>query len=304
MTRETKNKAVLFADISESGALYQKLGDVAARTIVNACMETLIAVLPRYEGELVKTLGDAVMCTFPTSDLAVRAAGEMQSAVTSTRPGGHPVSIHIGLHFGPVLLENGDVFGDTVNVAAYITAVASRDQILTTEATENTLSPELKSGVRAVFHTVLKSTGRGSIVYQVLWRPDPLDITDLNVQSNRFIPGDSGSLLVTLKEERIRLGQWRPSIQIGRGGDCDLVVMDRFASRSHLTIRAMRTRFYLIDHSINGTFVTLKDGEEIHVLRSEMLLDRSGELSVGRSRAESPDDVITFEYDRRSMYRI
>ncbi len=66
----------------------------------------------------------------------------------------------------------------------------------------------------------------------------------------------------------------------------------------------MRTRFYLIDHSINGTFVTLADGEEIHVLRAEMLLDRSGELSLGRSRADGPNDVITFQYDRRSMFRI
>ena len=50
--------------------------------------------------------------------------------------------------------------------------------------------------------------------------------------------------------------------------------------------------------------MTLKDGEEVHVLRSEMPLDRSGELSLGRSRTEHPPEIITFEYDRRSMYRI
>jgi hypothetical protein len=228
----------------------------------------------------------------------------MQSAITNTPPAGHPVGIHIGLHFGPVLVEDRDVFGDTVNVAAYLTAVATREQILTTEVTEGTLSPELKANVRAVFHTILKSTGRASVVYQVIWKDDPLAVTELNRQLDRLIPGDSGSLLVSLGDSKIRIGQWRPSIQVGRGPECDLVVMDRYASRSHLTIRAMRTRFYLIDHSINGTFVRLKDSEEVHVLRGEMLLDRSGELSLGRGRAENPDDVITFDYDRRSMYRI
>ena len=304
MAREQKDKAVLFADISESGALYQKLGDAAARNVVNACIGALTAVVRKFDGELVKTLGDAVMCTFPNADVGVQAASEMQSAIANGRPGGHPIGIHIGLHFGPVLLEDGDVFGDTVNVAAYLTAVATREQILTTEVTENTLSPAFKSSARAVFHTVLKSTGRGCVVYQIIWKSDPLDDTDVNIDSNRLIPGDTGSLMVVMGDQRVRIGQWKPSIQIGRGPECDVIVMDRYASRSHLTIRAMRTRFYLIDHSINGTFVTLKDSEEIHVLRGEMLLDRSGELSLGRSRAENPADVITFEYDRRSMFRI
>jgi class 3 adenylate cyclase len=304
MARETKNKAVLFADITDSSALYQKLGDTKAQRIVNACVGTLRSVLPPFEGELVKTLGDAVMCVFPTADQAVLAAGEMQAVVTNSRPGNHPVAIHVGLHHGPVLLEGGDVFGDTVNVAAYLTAVATREQILTTEVTESALSPALKSSVRPVFHAVLKGSGRESVVYQVLWKTDRTEITQVNLQSNRVIPGDTGSLLVELEGERVRIDQWRPSIKIGRGPECDLVVADRYVSRQHLTIRVMRTRFYLIDHSINGTYVTLQGGEEVHVLRGEMPLDRSGMMCLGHSCAEHAGEVITFQYDRRSMYRI
>jgi adenylate cyclase len=234
----------------------------------------------------------------------VLAAGEMQAVIANTRPGNYPVAIHVGLHYGPVLLEEGDVFGDTVNVAAYLTAVATREQVLTTEATEGALSPELKSCVRPVFSTVLKGSGRESVVYQVLWKTDRIEITEVNLESNRVIPGDIGSLLVTLERERIRINQRRPRITLGRAHDCDLVVSNRYASRQHLTIRVMRTRFYLIDHSINGTFVTLQGGEEIHVLRGEMPLDRSGTLCLGRSRAEHDGETIAFEYDRRSLYRI
>ncbi len=295
--------AVLFADISESASLYQKLGDTAARNIVNTCLALVTGVLPRYDGRLVKTIGDEVMCVFPSADLAVLAASEMQSLVSSTRPGNYPVAIHIGLHYGPVLMEENDVFGDTVNTAAYLRAAATAEQILTTGATEGCLSAALRSCVRPIFHAVLKGSAEESAVYQVLWRTDRLDLTDVNLHSGKVIPGDTGSLLVALGEERVRVDQWRTSVVIGRSQDCDLVVTDKFASRRHLSIKLVRTYFYLFDHSINGTFVSLESGEEVHVLRREMLLDGSGQICVGRSRAEKPSDVIAFTRDRRSLYR-
>jgi predicted component of type VI protein secretion system len=91
---------------------------------------------------------------------------------------------------------------------------------------------------------------------------------------------------------------------IGRGEDCDLIVKEKFASRQHVSIRLMRTHFYLVDHSINGTFVSLESGEEVHVLRGELLLDGSGRMSLGRSGRDGATEVITFRRDRRSMYRV
>ncbi len=296
--------AVLFADISESTSLYQKLGDTAARNIVNACLTVVTGVLARFDGRLVKTIGDEVMCVFPGPDLAVLAASEMQAQVAATRPGEYPVSIHIGLHYGPVLMEEGDVFGDTVNVAAYLAAVATAEQILTTAATEQHLSAALKSCVRPIFHAVLKGAEEESTVFQVLWRTDNAHLTDVNLQSSKVIPGDMGSLLVTLDEERVRVDQWRTSAVIGRAADCDLVVSDKFASRQHFTIKLVRTHFYLFDHSINGTFVSLESGEEVHVLRRELLLDGTGQIRVGRSRVDHPSEILTYNRDRRSMYRV
>jgi adenylate cyclase len=304
MTRQAKNMAVLFADISDSTSLYQKLGDATAHTIVNACLAVIARALPRYDGVLVKTIGDAVMCTFPSADLAVLAASEMQSLVASSKFEGHAVTIHVGLHYGPALVEDGDIFGDTVNAAAYLTAVAMADQILTTEAIEDGLSAALKSCVRPIFHAVLKGSSEESTVYQVLWRTDNIELTDVNLQLNKVIPGDMGSLVVTLDELRVRVDQWHTSAVIGRSRECDLVINDKFASRQHLTIKLMRTNFYLIDHSINGTFVSLESGEEVHVLRGELLLDSSGEISIGRSRIERSGQIIRFTRDRRSMYRV
>ena len=296
--------AVMFADITESTSLYQKLGDVAARNVVEACLALVTSVLPRYEGRLVKTIGDEAMCVFPTADMAVLAASEMQSLVCSRNPGNHGLTMHLGLHYGPVLAEDDDVFGDTVNAAAYLTAMATAGQILTTEATERQLSAALKAVVRPVFYTLLKGSLQESVVYQVLWRTDSQDITDVILRDRKTIPPDTGSLIVTLADERVRVDQWRPAIVIGREPDCDLVVDDRFSSRRHFSIKLVRTHFYLFDHSINGTYVALKSGDEVHVLRREILLDGEGEIRIGRGRAEQPADVITFERDRRSMFRV
>jgi adenylate cyclase len=304
MPREVKNKAVLFADVSDSSSLYYKLGDAAAHNIIHACIDALSNLLPQYEGSLVKTLGDAIFCVFPTADLAVRAAGHMQAQVSGSCAGNHRVSIHIGIAFGPVLLQDADVFGDTVNVAAYLTKVAMHEQILMTEATGNALAPELKSSVRPIFRTVLKGASEESSVYQVLWRADMADVTELNEHHGKVIPGDSGSLRVWLEGQEILLNQGQRAMRIGRSSDCEIVVNDRYASREHLTIRLMRTRFYLIDHSINGTFVTFDGEEEVHVLRGELPLARSGQLSAGRSRTQGTSEIVTFEYDRRSMFRI
>lgn len=303
MARQTKNLAVLFADISDSTALYQKLGDAAARNIINSCLSCITDVLPRFDGRLVKTIGDEVMCAFPSADLAVVAASDMQATVAA-RSGEHPVSIHIGLHYGPVLVEEGDVFGDTVNVAAYLAAVATPEQILTTEFTEQCLSASLKACVRPIFHAVLKGTSEESTVFQVLWRTDNVNITDVNLRSSKTIPGDTGSLLVTLGDERIRVDPWHTEMVVGRAPECDLVVTDRFASRRHFSIRLVRTHFYLFDHSINGSFVSLESGEEVHVLRRELLLGSSGQVCLGRSRAENPPEIIMFTRDRRSMFRV
>ena len=140
------------------------------------------AFTARHGGRVVKTIGDEAMCVFRRADDAVAAAIEIQSTIDSKRPGKYHVQMHIGLHYGPVLVEDSDVYGDTVNAAAYLTAVAAAEQVLTTEATERNLSPELKSSVRPVFKSVLKGSTEESTVYQVVWHKDLEALTDVAVE--------------------------------------------------------------------------------------------------------------------------
>lgn len=303
MGRQSQTLTVLFADITESSRLYHQLGDSAARGAINECLSLLSAQLPRFNGRLVKTLGDAIMCVFPDPAAAVGAATEMQAAVNAGHAGGHTLRIHVGLHAGAVLVEDDDVFGDTVNAAAFLTNVAMADQILISDVTERELPAALKPMVRPLLNAVLKGGSGESTICQVLWRVDNLELTDVNVMAPRALPADGGSLVVSLGDERIRVDRWRPLITMGRAAGCDIVVDDQFASRRHCSIRFVRTSFYITDHSVNGTYITLASGDEIHLLRSETVIEGAGDIRLGRSRAEQANDIIHFERDRRSQYR-
>jgi adenylate cyclase len=304
MARETQQMAVLFADISDSSYLYKTLGDIPARIIVDDCLKLMSGVVVRYKGRVVKTIGDEIMCTFANADNAVLAASEIQAQVNARPPDGHRIKIHSGLHYGPVLVEGNDIFGYTVNAAAYLTAVAAPEQILTTDATECALAPELRSCVRPDFRVVLKGSDEESTISQVVWQKDTAAITNVSLGAQRLIPGDEGSLMVTLGKKVMCLDHSNRTLTIGRGSECDLVVTEKFASRQHLRIGLLRTHFYLFDHSINGTFVTHDNGKEVQVLRGELLLEGSGQLALGRSAREGATDIITFARDRRAIYRI
>lgn len=304
MVRETRTLTVLFADISDSSRLYSQLGDADARNAITACLDALTGVLPRFEGRLVKTLGDAIMCVFPDAANAVNAAAEMQTlASQSGGKNGPALHLHIGLHAGPVLVENGDVFGDTVNAAAFLTNVAVADQILLSDVTEKELPPHMKLLVRQLFRATLKGSAGESSIYQVAWAKDSMEMTQINLRAAHVLPADAGGLLVSLNDHQARVDRWHPLLTLGRDAASDIAVTDQVASRRHCSIRLTRSNFYLVDHSVNGTYVTFASGDEIHLLRGEVVLEGSGEIRLGRSRAEGVESVVTFQRDQRSRFR-
>ncbi len=306
MTRTQTRLAVLFADITGSTALFDAVGDNVARQIEREWLAQVAGVLPSFEGRMIKTIGDEVMCVFPDADKAVLAASAMQAAVSSAPPHGYDLKLHMGLHYGDVIEEGNDVFGNTVNVAAYLTAVALPQQIAITDSTFVMLSDALKTIARPIFRTMLKGQAAEATIYQVLWKNDNPELTDsfFSTRTPIFLPGDHGGLVLEYRDQVIRLNHQLPRIVLGRDPGCDLVITDRYASRQHARIELDGMNFYLIDRSINGTYVMFNDRPEISVLRRDVLLDGSGKISLGRAFEESPSEVITFSSDRRSLFRV
>ena len=123
----------LFTDLKGSTELYDRVGDLAAYDLVNAHFRALHEIVAAEGGAVVKTIGDAVMATFPTPDRGVAAALRMRGAM---RDLAGELILKIGIHEGPciavMLNERQDYFGQTVNIAARVQGLATSSSIFAT----------------------------------------------------------------------------------------------------------------------------------------------------------------------------
>ena len=130
----------LFTDLKGSTALYERVGDLVAYDLVRQHFHILQAVVGAEAGAIVKTIGDAVMATFPTPDRALAAALRMREEMTriNAERRNEDLLLKIGIHEGPCLAvmlnESQDYFGQTVNVAARVQGLASSRAIFVTKS--------------------------------------------------------------------------------------------------------------------------------------------------------------------------
>ena len=134
------NLTILFTDLEGSTALYDRVGDLVAFDLVRDHFAALLTSIAAEGGAVVKTIGDAVMATFPTPDQAMRAALRMRAAMRELNEaiGREDLALNIGLHGGPCLAvmldERQDYFGQTVNVASRVQGLADPSAILATKS--------------------------------------------------------------------------------------------------------------------------------------------------------------------------
>ena len=290
-----QNVAILFADISGSTAIYDKMGNELALQLVTRTLDILTREMAAQQGTLVKTIGDEIMCTFPDASAAIKAACAMQLAVEKQKPGGEePIYVRIGLHYGEVILENGDVFGDTVNVAARVTAITRARQIMTTQALVDMLPEKLKISARQVMRTEFRGKVEATDVFQVSWEEEDMTRTRIGLSAFRKPSGTRNELVLRYHQQVITLGEQRKSIILGRGADCDLMIRDNLASRQHARIEYSYGKFLLTDHSVNGTFIRFSDNQVIQLSHQPIVLHGAGMISLGLAFSEAPVEVIEY----------
>src|SRR5678809_1339369 len=151
MAEQVTEASVLFADVSGSTKLYETAGDAVAHAAIEKCVNLMRDKTVQATGRVIKTIGDEVMSAFPTADAAADAAIEMQSGIAELPAvGTTKIGIRIGFNFGPIVERDGDIFGDAVNLAARLAAVATKGQIISARETVCLLSPMLKAATRAI----------------------------------------------------------------------------------------------------------------------------------------------------------
>jgi adenylate cyclase len=121
--------AICFLDLTGYTRLTEERGDVVAAELARSLASLVQKNSVRHGGRAIKWLGDGVMFHFPDPAKGVLAALDMVEAAVSV---GLPPA-HVGLHAGPVLFQEGDYFGRTVNITARIADYARPGEILVTE---------------------------------------------------------------------------------------------------------------------------------------------------------------------------
>jgi class 3 adenylate cyclase len=137
-----KSLTLLFTDLKGSTELYDRTGDVYAYQVVQEHFRVLSNAVRRHEGAIVKTMGDAIMASFSNPRDAVGAAVEMMKAMEAVnakvKADGHETGLKVGVHEGSALAVNAesrlDYFGQTVNIAARVQALAASGEIWITES--------------------------------------------------------------------------------------------------------------------------------------------------------------------------
>ncbi|WP_162299685.1 adenylate/guanylate cyclase domain-containing protein [Marinospirillum perlucidum] len=295
---KTKKMSIMFADICGSTRLYDTLGDETARKIIADTLALLTESVKRFQGTVIKTIGDEIMCTFPDAESGLKAGVDMQESLEDANDEGFaevPVSIRVGFHYGPAIMEDGDVHGDAVNVAARMASQAKADQIITTSETSKVLSPALQEDMQFVDYAPIKGKGTVEIV-KFQWKEDDATQMSADIPNALATLGETSELTLQYKDAQISLNSEREIAVLGRSATCDLAVKESLASRKHITIELRRDKFFLIDQSTNGTYIQQADGSEAFVRREEVPLIGEGKISLGRAFNDNPQELVSFSY--------
>lgn len=301
MTEQKTNLAVLFADVSDSTRLYEAIGDTAAFGNVREVIGLLKAVTETYGGRVVKTIGDGLMCAFPDADAAANAAGEMQRQIAERPPlkSGKSLTIRVGFHFGPVIQDGEDVFGDSVNVAARMAGLALAGQAITTSDTVSALSSSLRDSIRQINALPVKGKSEEIEVHELMWQAS----VDRTVIPGRMqdapVSKPSGGPKMKLAY-RGREIVARDTVYLGRDGSNTIFILDPMASRRHAKIELRGGRFVLVDQSSNGTFVVIGGAPELQLKRQELVLYSSGKIAFGHSTSDGGVEPVLFDCDLKS----
>jgi class 3 adenylate cyclase len=132
---------ILFADIADSTALTERFGDAAFREKARALDEALRRAITSNGGTAIegKLLGDGVLATFGAAREAIACANACHAmggsgvAGRGSRPEDEPLMLHIGIHAGDVIREEGNVYGGAVNIAARVAGEAAAGETLVSQ---------------------------------------------------------------------------------------------------------------------------------------------------------------------------
>ncbi len=295
MAEQATEVAILMADISGSSALYEEIGNAEALRLVGICLDGLRAIVEREGGTFIRSKGDDVLAIFADAGGALAAARSMLSQQLT----GPSLAIHVGASFAPVIRARDDIFGDGVNTAARLSAMAKPGELLVDGSLFKQLTKAEQRRLQVLDTITFKGKGAPTRVYAL--RDEPTTLRTLIAGGARSTDARAVARRQTRVVLRLRYRDLaldcpeRKTLSIGRAAGNDIVIERPWISREHATLRVRRGKAELADRSSSGTYVALQPDYEILLKRETVLLTGSGVISPGMPPAAAEAEIIEFE---------
>ncbi|HMA67421.1 MAG TPA: FHA domain-containing protein, partial [Desulfosalsimonadaceae bacterium] len=267
-----------------------------AREVIGKVLGRLAAEAQQFDGRVIKTVGDAIVCTFERTGSALEAARHMMQAMTCPVAGVvdamevPPVYIHVGVHYGSVLTDDGDIFGDAVNIAARVVNYANPRQIVATRAAMQNAGEEGGRAAKYLAAVSVKNISGKIELFEVVH--EALDLTAVLEHRDVATPHPA-ALYLNWAGRVVVLDGSRPMVSVGREDYNDLVIKRPWISRSHARIENRSGTFVVSDTSTNGTFVYPAEDAPLCINKAEHPLAGNGAIVFGRER-EAAEETDTF----------
>jgi class 3 adenylate cyclase/YHS domain-containing protein len=159
------NSTFLFADLAGYTALTEAHGDEQAADAAEHFCDAVRALLPEYDAEEVKAIGDALLVRLADATNAARLAARIVSDYGARH---RALGVRVGMHTGSAVRRGHDWFGSAVNLASRVADLAQTGQVLVTEPTRQALHPSFavrELGPRA-FKNVAEPVGVYSLEFE------------------------------------------------------------------------------------------------------------------------------------------
>jgi len=298
--------------------------------------------IARYGGRIVNTAGDSLLCEFPSVVAAVQCAADIQKAMPERNadlPEDRRMQIRIGVNLGDVLVEGDDIFGDGVNVAARLEALAEPGSVCISGVAYEAIEGKLDAAFEDMGPQTVKNIAKPVRAWRLSLVPTFVEQVDITAagpakasiailpftnmsgdpEQEYFADGITEDIITELSRfPELRVIARNSSFAF-KGQSVDITEIGRKLGVAYVvegSVRRagnrVRVTAQLIDTSNNEHIWAQRydrDLEDIFAVQDELVRAIAGtvpgyveRLSIGRARAKPPANMTAFDYMLRGRW--